>query len=123
MRTIQVFLVDLVITIRRWKCMAWFFNACLQKFFPVCRRRGNRYTNIDVFEDGFDSTEWTMSLSRMIPGKSSTFRQKTKINRNVVAVDISELEIEIPSLERTPKNSPRPSIDKTSVESPDPAKE
>eukprot|EP00944_MAST-04C_sp_MAST-4C-sp1_P004901 g4901.t1 len=99
------------------------FQCVPSKIFSICRRRGNRYTNIDVFEDGFDSTEDDVSQPHDSPGKSSTFRQKTKINRNVVAVDISELEIEIPSLERTPKNSPRPSIDKTSVESPDPAKE
>ena len=90
------------------------FQCVPSKILSICRRRGNRYTNIDVSEDGFDSTEDDVSQPHDSPGKSSTFRQKTKINRNVVAVDISELEIEIPSLERTPKNSPRSSIENIS---------
>ena len=75
------------------------------KILSICCRRANRYTNIDVFEDGFDATMDDASQPHNSLGKLSSVKQKNRINRNVVAVDISELEIEIPSLERTPKNS------------------
>ena len=46
--------------------------------------------------------------------KRNFVKQKNR-NRNIVAIDVSKLEIEIPSLEVTPKNSPRSSIDESST--------
>eukprot|EP00943_MAST-04B_sp_MAST-4B-sp1_P002019 g2019.t1 len=77
-----------------------------------CYRYKNRYANINGYDvDDVAVKEPTKDGSHH-EHKHQTVKQKNK-KRNLIAIDVSKLEIEIPSLEITPKNSPRSSIDET----------
>ena len=54
------------------------FQCVPSKILSICRRRGNRYTNIDVFEDGFDSTEDDVSQPHDSPENHQLLGKRLK---------------------------------------------
>ena len=98
-----------------------FQNLCPKPFKALfCSRNSKKYANINDYDDESDDDEEEINLEEEIKEgynrkvKRNFVKQKNR-NRNIVAIDVSKLEIEIPSLEVTPKNSPRSSIDESST--------